>query len=111
MSAQMRAQTEQWWDQRVEYDPSAESYHVACEPTELVSTNVVLSVAAIEDASPTSLPPLAATVDPDAIDDLFVGDVEGRISFCYFGYDVTIHNDGRLSIVPHADGARRRHRN
>lgn len=107
----MRAQTDNWWDQRIDYDQGADSYHVASEQSELVSTNVVLSVAAIEGTAPTSLPPLATTIDPEALDNLFVGDVRGRISFTYTGYDVTIHGDGRLEIVPDADATRRQQRN
>ncbi|SFR74630.1 hypothetical protein SAMN04487947_4121 [Halogeometricum rufum] len=107
----MRAQTENWWEQRIDYDDGAESYHVAYERSELVSTNVVLSVAAIENVEPTELPPLASTIDPDALDSLFVEDVSGRISFSYAGYDVTIHAGGRLEIVPSVDIARRQQRN
>jgi hypothetical protein len=71
----------------------------------------VLSVAAIENVEPTELPPLASTVDPDALDSLFVEGVSGCISFSYAGYDVTIRAGGRLEIVPSADIARRQQRN
>jgi hypothetical protein len=107
----MRAQTENWWEQRIDYDDSAESYHVAYERSELMSTNVVLSVAAIENAKPTELPPLASTIDPDALDSLFADGVTGRISFTYAGYDVTIHAGERLEIVPSVDIALRQQRN
>lgn len=106
----MRGQTENWWEQRIEYDDDAESYHVAYERSELVSTNVVLSVAAIENAEPTELPPLASTVDPDALDSLFADGVSGRISFSYAGYDVTVHAGERLEIVPGVDIALRKQR-
>lgn len=96
----MSAQTENWWEQRIDYDDGAESYHVASERSERVSTNVVLSVAAIEDVEPTGLPPLATAVDPDALDGLFAGDVRGRVTFSYAGYDVTVLDGGRLEIVP-----------
>lgn len=107
----MRAQTDNWWDQCIDYDQGADSYHVASERSELASTNVVLSVAAIEETAPTSLPPLAATVDPEALDNLFVADVRGHVSFTYAGYEVTIYGDGRLEIVPDADVTRRQQRN
>lgn len=107
----MRAQTEQWWEPRIDYEDGAESYHVAYERSELVSTNVVLSVAAIEGVEPTGLPPLATAVDPDALDDLFAGDVRGSVSISYAGYEVTIHGDGRVEIVPNADVPRRQQRN
>ncbi|SFR36557.1 HalOD1 output domain-containing protein [Halogeometricum limi] len=107
----MRAKTEQWWEGRIDYDRGAESYHVAYEQSELVSTSVVLSVAAIEGEEPTALPPLAEAIDPDALDDLFAGDVRGQVSFTYTGYDVTIHDDGRIEILPSTDVARRQQRN
>lgn len=107
----MRAQTDNWWEQCIDCENDAESYHIACEQSELASTNVVLSVAAIEGTEPTSLPPLATTIDPDALDSLFAGGVRGRISFQYTGYEVTVHSDGRIEIVPEADGIRQQQRN
>lgn len=99
----MRAQTEQWWEQRIDHEDGAESYHIAYERSELVSTNVVLSIAAIEGVEATGLSPLAAAVDPDALDELIGGNIRGSISFHYTGYEVTVHSDGRLEIVPSAD--------
>lgn len=107
----MGTQTENGWEQRIDFDDDAESYHVACERSEPVSTNVVLSVAAIEGKAPTDLPPLAMSVDPDALDDLFADDVRGRLSFSYAGYEVTIRGGGRLEIVPDADVIQRQQRN
>ncbi|MDS0300448.1 hypothetical protein NDI76_17000 [Halogeometricum sp. S1BR25-6] len=96
----MRAQIEQWWEQRIDREDGAKSYHIAYEHSELVSTNVVLSIAAIEGVEPTGLPPLGAAVDPDALDDLIgEGEMCGSISFRYAGYEVTIHSDGRLEVV------------
>lgn len=108
----MTARSEEWGRSRIDYDERADSYHVACESSELASTNVVLSIAALEGVGPVDLPPLAETVDPDALDKLFSpsADVDGSVSFEYAGYDVTISSDGKLEIVPGRDGTRRRQR-
>jgi len=88
----MTAQSEEWGRSRIDYDKRADSYHVACEDSELTSTNVVLSIAALEGVGPTELPPLAETVDPDALDRVFSppADVHGRIAFEYAGHDGTV---------------------
>jgi arginase family enzyme len=111
--AEMRVQTEEWRERRIDFDDRAETYHVACDGAELVSTNVVLSVAALEGVRPTELDPLAMTVDPDALDDLFAPgtEVRGRVSFTYEGYDVTVRSDGRLEVVPADEVALRQCRN
>ncbi|WP_363464448.1 HalOD1 output domain-containing protein [Halogeometricum borinquense] len=102
----MRAETESWREQRINYDDSSGSYHVAHRESELISTNIVLTVAAIEETEPTELPPLATTIDPDALDNLFTEDSSGRVTFSYTGYEITIHNDGGLEIVSSADVVR-----
>jgi hypothetical protein len=109
----MRVQTEEWRDQRIDFDDRAETYHVACDESELISTNVVLSVAALEGVRPTELEPLAMTVDPDALDGLFAPDasVRGQVSFTYAGYDVTVRSGGQLDIVPADEVALRQCRN
>lgn len=106
----MTAQSEGWGRSRIDYDEGAESYHVACEDSELASTNVVLSISALEGAGPTDLPPLAETVNPDALDRLFSPstEVEGSVSFEYAGYEVTVNSDGRLEIIPERDAVRRK---
>lgn len=98
----MKTRTENWWERRIDYDDGTDVYHVACEQSELVSTNIVMSVAAVEESEPTELPPLASSVDPDALDDLFGDGVCGRVSFSYAGYEVTIRGEGRLEITPEA---------
>ncbi|RDI69618.1 HalOD1 output domain-containing protein [Halopelagius longus] len=108
----MTAQSEEWGRSRIDYDKRADSYHVACEDSELASTNVVLSIAALEGVGPMELPPLAETVDPDALDRVFApsASVEGSVSFEYAGYDVTVTSEGKLEIVPGRDATRRRQR-
>lgn len=108
----MTAQSEEWGRSRIDYDTRADSYHVACEDSELASTNVILSIAALEGVGPTELPPLAETVDPDALDRVFSSSTEanGSISFEFAGYEVTVSSDGKLEIVPGRDAVRRQQR-
>lgn len=108
----MTAQSEGWGGSRIDYNEGADSYYVACESSELASTNVVLSIAALEGVGPIDLPPLAETVDPDALNRVFSlsAEVNGSISFEYAGYDVTVSSDGKLEIVPERDAVRRKQR-
>ncbi|SEL38175.1 HalOD1 output domain-containing protein [Haloferax larsenii] len=96
----MMAQTEQWMQSKVEYDHSTGFYRVGREHDEPLSTNVVLSVAAIEGVRPTELPPLARTIDPDALDQVFCGTDDAILSFSYAGYRVAIHAADRIEITP-----------
>ncbi|MFC6988561.1 HalOD1 output domain-containing protein [Haloplanus sp. GCM10025708] len=72
---------------------------------EPVCLAIQTAVAAVEDADPIDLPPLAEYVDPDALDRLFERDAPGldqrRIEFAYAGYRVLV--DGRGEVVV-ADG-------
>ena len=110
----MTAQSETWEPGRIDYDTQTDTYCVACEDSELASTNVVLSIAALKRVSPTELPPLAGSIDPDALDQLFAGSsrVDGLISFEYAGYEVTVSARGELEIVPEeGDTHRQQQRN
>lgn len=108
----MTAKSEGWGRDRIDYDEGADSYHVACEDSELASTNVVFSIAALEGVGPTDLPPLAETVDPGALDRIFSlsDEVHGTVSFEYAGYEVTVSADGTLEIAPERDTVRRKQR-
>lgn len=67
-----------------------------------VTTTIVEKIAGLEDASPTDLPPLADNVSADvahrlpAIDE----EVTERLDFTYLWYQVTIHLDGEVTIIP-----------
>ncbi len=58
-------------------------------------------VAYVEGVSPTSLPPLYESVDPDALDQLFAHRSAPNVglSFQYAGYTVSV-SDGQLSVTP-----------
>jgi hypothetical protein len=65
-----------------------------------VSRRVVESVADAAGTGPTALPSLTDVVDPDALDALFAGDrANGRVTFRYAGYRVTVDADRRVSVV------------
>lgn len=42
--------------------------------------------------------PLYDSIDPDALDSLFRSGVDGKISFSYLGYDVTVTSGGRVHV-------------
>lgn len=100
MSGTMMAQTKRWKNSRVTYDEATGAYRVDRDTGEPLSTNVVLSVAAIEGVQPTHLPPLANTIDPDALDSLFGCSNDAILSFSYAGYRVTLDAIGSLEVVP-----------
>lgn len=69
------------------------------------SLRVVDAVANAEGVDPTDLePPLYDAVDPNAIDGLFDATAtpnasrNGRLTFRYRGYDVTVRADGTVSL-------------
>ncbi|KAB1185049.1 MULTISPECIES: HalOD1 output domain-containing protein [Haloferax] len=95
----MMAQTMQWKESRVTYEEETGVYRIDRDTSEPLSTNVVLSIAAIEDIRPTQLPPLAQTIDPDALDTVFKCSDDAVLSFSYAGYRVTLDALGSLEIV------------
>jgi hypothetical protein len=70
-----------------------------------ISRAVVEAVAEAEGVDSVELtPPLYEAVDPDALNRLFAatpsaGRMEGRVSFRYNGYEVTVWGDGYVSIA------------
>lgn len=70
--------------------------------SEPLSQAVVEAVARAEDADALDLEvPLYDAIDPDALDALFQSDdasVGGYIAFDYYGYEVTVAADGRVSV-------------
>ncbi|SFF87061.1 hypothetical protein SAMN04488063_0597 [Halopelagius inordinatus] len=81
---------------RTEYDQRVDA------PQEVV----VHSVAALEERSPIELDPLYTVIDPDALDQLFAPMINGRhvgdgkITFGYQGYEITLHSYGVVAIRP-----------
>ncbi|WP_276256725.1 HalOD1 output domain-containing protein [Halomontanus rarus] len=60
---------------------------------------VVLAVADASGVDPLELPPLGDTIDPDALNELFMARSEStvaKVTFEYAGYDVTVRGDGEI---------------
>jgi hypothetical protein len=68
----------------------AHQYTLGADETH--SEGVYNVVAMAKDCSPLELPPLAETIDPDALDALLAGST-ARISFRYCGYEVVATGD------------------
>ena len=81
------------------------------DPNELLSTEVVRAVCAVEGCKPLELPPLAYVIDPDALDLLFTTNgygqsrMGGQLSFIYSQSRVTIEHGEYLTIQPLRDAA------
>ena len=73
-------------------------------PLDSVATSVVETVAAEEGVDPVDLDvPLYAVIDPDALDRLFRSapagtGIDGRVTFTYVGYDVTVLATGDVRV-------------
>lgn len=66
---------------------------------ESVTEAIVEAVAEAEDVSPLELEPLAAVVDPDALNALFQGDgSDMSLEFDYRGFSVRVSDDGRVAL-------------
>ncbi len=71
---------------------------------ESVSMAVVRAVSTASQTDACSLPPIANSLDPDALDALFEPTSDGsarsgaRISFVYGGYDVTVDNGEYITV-------------
>lgn len=71
---------------------------------ESVSIAVVDAVAEKVDETPTTLPSLTGTIDPDALDALFRGNSRhGNVEFDYHGYRVRVSSDGDVSVDSNED--------
>lgn len=63
------------------------------------STAVLRAVASAEDVDPVELDArLHEAVDPESLDSLFRAGTDGLIQFPYCGYDVSVHDDGRVTL-------------
>lgn len=49
------------------------------------------------------LPPLAAAIDPDALNALAASETRAVVSFPYAGQHVTVDADGAVSVEPRSD--------
>ena len=80
---------------RAEYDSSCDQPSLA----------IVAAIAAADHRNPYELPPLHSAIDTDALDDLFSptatdGQRNGRLSFPYEGFDVTVFSEGVIEAKP-----------
>lgn len=63
------------------------------------SVAVIEAVGAVSNSEPTDLPPLAETIDPDALDSLFSSPAStGRVVFRYAEYTVAVSADRTVRI-------------
>lgn len=63
-----------------------------------ISERVVERVAARTGRDPLDLPVLHDILDPDALDTLVEGMVDGQVSFTYAGHEVTVTSDGEIAL-------------
>lgn len=68
------------------------------ETTESVAYRVLTCAATLREVHATDLPPLARTIDPDALDALFPPDSEGRCTLTleFAGTHVTVCQNGDI---------------
>lgn len=73
-------------------------------PVDSIATAIVETVATEEGVDPVDLDvPLYSAIDPDALDRLFRSapagtDIDGRVTFTYAGYGVTVHATGAVHV-------------
>lgn len=78
------------------------NHQTRIEPSEEPSHAIITTVAALADVPADELPPLYDSIDPDALDALFdsSGDRSDlQLSFSYFEYDVTVHQEGEIVVT------------
>lgn len=70
---------------------------------------IVMTVAETRGVDPLDLPPLYDAIDPDALERLFTSSVSPptpssiQVHFTYEGHEVTVHNDGDVTVIPESD--------
>lgn len=67
--------------------------------TEEVTKHVVTSIADQLETDPLSLPPLARTVDLDALVAVVGSDAVTEVSFTYDGHEVVVDGSGRVNVT------------
>lgn len=68
-----------------------------------LSDRIVSVVAGYEDADSAALPPIGASINPEALDDLFATTqatdaTPGCVTFSYYGYTVVVQSTGRILL-------------
>lgn len=102
--------------QPVYYDERRGTYHTWYDDhdRDAASTALAMAVATIRETDPGALEPLAARVDPEALDAIVAGWQEeedgrtsdGSVSFSFAQCRVTIYSDGEIVIEPETDDRR-----
>lgn len=90
----------------IDADPETGTYRATyAYPSEPPSIAVPLALREVADCEVTDLDPLydAASVDPDALDEVFRSNGSGntrdcRLTFTYHGYEVTVMSYGRIVV-------------
>ena len=90
----------------VTYHEGSGTYRTAFGPeTRLATEAVTLAVAGASDTDVLELPPLASTIDPDALDALFglagwsPPGTDVTLSFHYAGHEVTVESHGTVRVA------------
>lgn len=93
---------------------SGESFTYEVSTDESLSEGVVAAVSANADVAPVPEPdpetapplePLFTAIDPEALDTVFddhssgTDHPRGSVTFCYHGYEVTVHSEGLISLT------------
>lgn len=85
------------------YDPDSGTYHARFDAdADAVVVVIADTVATITDREVTDMPPLFATVDPEALTELVTSSRERsvEVSFAYEGCEVTVTSDGEVVVEP-----------
>lgn len=92
---------------RTGYDPTTGTYHVQhdWDGDSPLWYTVLLAVSALSGAEPHAVGPLTDAVDPDALDQLFVGRQQGNqptdgVRFTLERCDVVVRRDGHVVVHP-----------
>jgi hypothetical protein len=99
---------DEWWTVPLVSDPETGRYNISYRPESLL-LSIVTAVSAATGRDPVSLPPLAESIDTDAIESLFgPGSPDQhttRLEFEFAGCLVTIRPDSTLRVVPNGSGS------
>ena len=91
---------------RPEFDPHSERYHVHhdTDSTWKASTTIVLAIKNLVSDDARMLP-LTQAVDPDVLESHLQGRIRGaQLSFEFHGHEVTVRDDGDITITPLEEG-------
>lgn len=67
-------------------------------PDEQLSQTIIGALAKRKGTDPENLTPLYESVDPDALDNIFSGERQGKIIFEHTGFRIIVYRDGEVDI-------------